>query len=360
MKRHIAFLLPLTLLFACQQNYNNNNETANEGVVFNPAPRTETIITHKASDAAGLRDTLRFNGRIKLSVMVPKEISSESQRLLSMKMLNVENASLIGGFGGVPNMVLATDVSVLDKHVTASVPALSQVRYCFSFYVAETYSGNVFGSTQIEIYGVGDTEELALRNAIQSIDINNPSLCLLLENSKIRIADYYNSYGESWIDRAEALANSGNLDAAITILSSIPEACETNYLKAQAKLNNILKLSYNLHSAQILSEMKSAMATFSNYEEVGAYYAMIPSDSECKEEADMLYNDYLNQSRSHESTMLEREDIQKDKEREYSLEKDRITAQIAIEGQIALLEKYTEEANYNRLPWLAKLIYAFL
>jgi len=48
---------------------------------------------------------------------------------------------------------------------------------------------------------------------------------------------------------------------------------------------------------------------------------------------------------------------QSNSDNEFRKLQEELKAKIAIEGNVCLLDKYKKDANYNKLPWLRKLIH---
>ena len=99
-------------------------------------------------------------------------------------------------------------------------------------------------------------------------------------------------------------------------------------------------------------------------EKAMTYYALIPTDAPCYKEAQSIYNGYLKKldpKAKQKWIADEREfNLRKEKQQQdntYAMTKAELEAKVAIDGQTALLDKYKKDAEYNKLPWLRKLVH---
>ena len=191
------------------------------------------------------------------------------------------------------------------------------------------------------------------------------------------------------IKEAEGYLAVNNYQAAMTLLNSIPIACENAYDKALGLKNKVLEAYFTNEGEAIIANMK-AFLTAPRDDESGfsrsflQLYTMIPANSKAKKEADALYEEYVKsldtiakQKKADEQREYERaqkqldreqeikmaeikasaEQQKVDKEYELAMMKEKMAAEVAIKGQTDLLEKYKKDAAYNRLPWIRKVLY---
>jgi hypothetical protein len=116
--------------------------------------------------------------------------------------------------------------------------------------------------------------------------------------------------------------------------------------------------------------MKSSLGTYNDKsaagynEEAMGYYKMIPSQGNCKKEADALYSSYKRGIKPQKIKDWEKADKewqfkvnQQNSDNSFRQLQEEMKAKIAIEGNACLLDKYKKNAAYDNLPWLRKLIH---
>ena len=384
------YLIPtcLLMLAACGGNGKTNQEQQ-QGVVFAPQQnRTETVVTKhpmaKANDSV-----LSFIGQVKLNIMVPETIPTECQSALHNKMLAMTSINGVGSVDASPILCIIPTFAELSHDVTATIPAKHEIKYDFNVWIANLASGEVFASAQQNLLGIGDSEQLALINALSAISPSDNQWQEMLKTAQDRIIEYYNANGDRLITEAKGLLAVNEYSQAMLILNNIPMACAEVYDRALEAKNQVLD-QYFQNDAQILiSKMKAVLASPKDDEngfssEFVALYSMVPSNSKAKAEADALYKEFTNslektaadnaakQQREWEAQQkrLEKEDelrlieaqnaveLQKDyNATQLAMYKEQMAAQIAIEGNQQLLEKYKKDAAYNKLGRIWKLFY---
>jgi hypothetical protein len=92
-------------------------------------------------------------------------------------------------------------------------------------------------------------------------------------------------------------------DEAFAILKSIPSEAKECFMNVQEKKLEFFQLSLNKNCNEILAKMKAEFGKFNDPSASGfnveamSYYSMIDRESECYDEAQEIYNEYLKKSR---------------------------------------------------------------
>ena len=124
--KNINLYLLLILCFALVAC--GGNKKPQQAIAFNPgaspeqvydAEREAKLAAKKAAYAATenpLENLVPFEGKIKLTVMVPDEnLTVDATKLLESKMIQMVTMNGIGGLGGNPRYVIAPEVNLLKK-----------------------------------------------------------------------------------------------------------------------------------------------------------------------------------------------------------------------------------------------------
>ncbi len=319
----------------------------------------ETTQTQVDYHPIGIDELTKFSNGIKLSVMVPIDFTLANQELLQNKLLQVAIQGGVSGMGGTPTIVIAPLFALQSEGVTATAPAKNFVKYNLTIYIANVITGDVYSSSSHDIMGVGDSSELALQNAIESISANDPKLINMIQEAESRIVDYYAVNCSRIITQAQNAVNNNQYEVAVALLSSIPMDCGAEYDKAQEILAPIFKKSVEIRSEQALAQMKSCLSatTPESFAQAMIYYRQIPHDSATRAAADKLYNDTKATLDKAEQDRIENQREQANRESETARELAIMQLQINSEAKDELMGKYKKDAAYNKLPWLRKLVH---
>ena len=233
-------------------------------------------------------------GRITITPYIATEsgINGESAKLLKTKLNQIVTiGEVTGGFD--QRFIITPTLNILSESTTASIPQKTSLKVSFMFFVGDGVAGSLFGSSNIEVVGVGNNHEEAVYSAIRKINIHNKDIQSLIAESKIRIIKFYNTVSSSLIKEAEGYIARNNYETALSKLAVIPAICQ-EYDKAQ-KL--IIKCGSKILERDNLGFLTKAKAIWSaNPNEDGAreaskYISQISvSSSAIKTEVNRLTN----------------------------------------------------------------------
>lgn len=363
----ILLLSALTIaLMAC------GNKKPQQNIAFNPGASPEQkvdeereakIAAKKAAFNAAqdpMENLTAFEGKIKLTVMVPDEnLSVEAAKQLESKLIQMVTANGIGGLGGNPRYVLAPEVNLLKKEVISTAPVRHLITYDITFYVADIILGTVFASSNIQATGVGDSETLAFLAVFNDLKPTDAKFQQMLSDAQDKIVKYYQEHGAELVNEAKMLSAKGDYAEAMALLGSIPAEVGEVYENAIQLMDELLPKYLENECGLILSQFQAALGNQKNgvNKEAMAYYAMIPANSSCKAEADAAYKEYKAQLSAEDQREWDRESAQIQSDNEFRKLKTELEAKIQITGNQCLLDKYKKDAEYNKLPWLRKLVH---
>lgn len=354
MKKIIVYTLMIAALSSCIGS-SSSSKSSSTATAFNPQKSETKVDIHPTST----QEQNTISTGVKISVMVPNDFTQANQALVQSKLLQIVSRGGVSGMGGSPTIVIAPIFALLSESVTATAPPKTMLKYSLTLYIAKIITGDVYGSTTMEIVGVGDSVELALQNAISSISTSDTSVANMIGEAEQRIISYYTQNGDRIIAEAQTATSSNQYDVAIALLTSIPKECGELFDKAQAALAPIYEKNLSLHADQALSQMRSALAvaTPESFTQAMIYYQQIPYNSEARTQADELYNSTKSKLDAEKQTELQHARELSDKQVEYEQQNELLKMKMNIEGQEELLNKYKKDAAYERLPWIRKVVH---
>ena len=351
------------------------------------APKQQETIVTKRPSSRKVDSVLAFVGQVKLNIMLPENLSGNSKNVLHNKMVSMTSVNGVGSVDASPILCIIPTFAEMNHDITATVPAKHKVKYDFNVWVANLETGEVFGSAQQELLGIGDSEELAFGNAVSAISPNDNKWQEMLKTAQDRIIEFYNNNGDRLIKEAQGYLAVNEYSRAMLILNNIPMACGDVYDRALEVKNEVLDKYFQNDAASLISKMKTYLASPRDDEngfshDFLALYAMVPPNSKAKAEADALYAEYVKSlddfaRKNMEKKQREWEAEQKRLDREAEIRiaevnakaqaeqnayeltmyKEKMAAEVAIQSKEQLLEKYKKDANYSKLGKVWKLFY---
>lgn len=348
MKKILFLSIIASLLTACgskSASNNSSNEMSDE--------ERQARIEEKRREYNGAKSATEnlsdYQGKIKLTVLMPSEsgLKESDLKKLETKVMQIVTSCGIGGLGGDPRYVFAPIPELKKKDVTSTAPVRYTVDYGITFYVADMVTGTVFGSEEITVKGIGDSDELATINAFDQIKPDS-RFQNMLKDAENKIVTYYQEHGEEFIQEAKMYIAQEKYAQAMAVLGSIPSQATDFYAQAIKMMTEITPLYLAKESNLAMSQMKAALASAENgdFTEAMQYYALIPNDSPLKAEADKLVSNYKADANQKEIAKAEQERFNAE-----------LQAKIQMTANKCLLDKYKKDAAYNRLPWIRKVLY---
>ena len=291
----MLFLLSIVLIcFACQENEQP------QGVTYNPQPKSSVMSDEQrqAAIAQKRKETNRrltpteYNNSVKLTIRVPKTTEDFTEReaeLMATRMLRITADNGVAGYGGDPSFVFAGVINSKQKGITSTISKKNYIAYNISFYIANILTGDVFGCFSQDVIGVGNSDELASINAIQSIENNNDIQAFINETSK-KIIRWYEANKAIVVSQINRQVQLEEYDKAYALLQSIPRDAKTCFAAAQKYLDEV----YDKFSTDYYYAMLDAMAVGDKYNpEAGAYMRLISPKSSVYAKADSTFHRYV-------------------------------------------------------------------
>lgn len=197
--------------------------------------------------------------------------------------------NIIARFGD-SRFVLAAKITVTGKEALATAPVKIVSRLQLHLGIRDGMDGTCFGSTSMEVTGVGATDQQAVTNAIRKINGRLEGVNDMIQTATQRIVDYYERNASKIIATANTQMNAGKYDEAIFMLAQIPQECSL-YNKAQTTLLSAYRKQINHNSATLLNQAQATWAanpTSENAANIVATLSEIDPSAACYPQAKAL------------------------------------------------------------------------
>lgn len=373
-------LLFLTLfLFSCssEETTNDSDSTlskSGEGTAFSEEATTK-------SNASGANAKYQSNDTLdlKLTPFIPDypDLGEVGKQLLASRLNQAVSNYAFGGDGGNPRFIIGPNINLLSKNVTATSPTKYANTYEVTLLSLDVVSETTFASYSFTVKGVGDTPSKAFINAFRNTTFETENFFNFLKKTQDKIAQFYDSNCDKMILEAESEAKTREYDKAYALLQSIPIDAASCFEKALEKKQEYFQLSLNTNCQPILANMKAELGKANDPSASGfndaamSYYAMLDQSSDCYNEAEEIYQEYLKklkpeakrdwdmQMKSFEAEVAKAERLDALKRDSISMSydylkhKNEMQAQAEIQGNKKLLQKY----QYDQLPWLRRVFH---
>lgn len=224
-------------------------------------------------------------------------------------------------------------IPVSEETVETGMRKIKIKNYELSLRLEQPQLNLQFGQTVIPLKGSGLDSTKAAMDAIQHLNPSASGLQGFISDAVQKAHQYYTTHIDAIIDKANMLSKSGQYDEAIALLWACPNSTTIHHQVYQA-LEKIYSAKQNYECSMIMKQAESAYA-LKKYDEMKYLLDSIDSDSPCASAASALAKKAGIEIRNDEKAALAREErereraytaAEKDKQREYNLEKQRISA----------------------------------
>ena len=198
------------------------------------------------------------SGTISINVFVPEDdMPAEASRMLVTKLNQIVTNYGLADNGLTDRFFLSPEVVVATKDIVPSNPPKVSQKLEIVLMIGDVVENKLYGSYSIPVMGIGLNENKAFINAFQKIPVKSKGLESFLEETKGEIIGYYRQNGSQIIDRAEALAASGQFEEALQLLFSIPDCCDDISKKGNEVASRIYQSKLDKEGASIYKKAKN-------------------------------------------------------------------------------------------------------
>lgn len=192
-------------------------------------------------------------------------LSSSNNRFVIVAIPFIEDVSIIESGGGQYGVTLSLLLKIGDN--------MEKLQY--SSLVLE------------KLKGIDANKEKALIMALGSLKQRSSQIVKYIEESRGKIKTYYENRCDEIISESRTFASNNNFDTSLFLLSTIPNFCDSCYIKAQSEIVSIYKDKMDFECASILTEVKALMAS-DKYLDASSRLVDIPPGTSCESEVLLL------------------------------------------------------------------------
>ncbi len=316
---------------------------------------------------------------IVLNIYLPSnnKIPSDANALLESKLRQIASANGLGGTNNSnPRFVLTATVHQLTSE-QLSESLLYYINAEIVFYVVDAAENKIFNTVSVNYKGTGSTEAKAYIDIFKKIQVKTKDFDSFLNISKEKIIQAYNDQCDFILKDAESLDKQGQFDEAIAKLMLVPDVCKECYFKCADKVEAIYQHKIDKECTVKIREAKAKWAstqTREGAEAVAEIIANISPFSVCEPETGILLKSITSKLKEDEKKSWDLKmkkyndaiaikqqalnNIQKDKDRNYELEKLKTTSDIQLKKNEQKIN-YESEKSEREAGGLKGLIYAF-
>ena len=225
-----------------------------------------------------------------LTIVIPDqavELSPMAKSQLTSKIRQAVTQNGMAGGTRFSNFCIVANLVETSKNLTSGLRPLVTVTMGLELYVANTRTGDKFGSTSVNLSGAGQNEKLAYMASISSLNPQNTALQSFMKATKKKIVAYYDGQSNNIIRQAKSLSSKQDFEQAMFLLSSIP-TCINNYDAVEAAILSTFQTYLNLDCTDKINKARHAWNASQDREGAkiaGAYLAAINPGAQCYDDA---------------------------------------------------------------------------
>lgn len=155
-------------------------------------------------------------------VIFDENIPAEAASNLSNKIDRILSAYGYGTVSVAERMVLSVAVDVVENNVTPTNPPRVSKKIELTFKLGDIADNKVFGSATVNLSGIGTNDNKAFISSFSALKPENKALKKFFADVYNAMASYYADNRQVILNRARAVAMTGNFDEAIAYLVTVP------------------------------------------------------------------------------------------------------------------------------------------
>ena len=178
-----------------------------------------------------------FGQGISIRVVQPERPHLSAESCQRLQTLMTEMLSRSGMVENIPSnrFVLTAKADVISNDIVAGTPIRVSERLCITFMVGDIVKNQVFSTCPVQVIGVGENEEQAIRKAINTIMPGNTNLQNFISEAKDKIVKYYVANEQAILKQADNLASEGRYEEALYELCLVPPRVGPHMISAKKR-----------------------------------------------------------------------------------------------------------------------------
>lgn len=173
-----------------------------------------------------------------------------------------------------------------------------------TFIVGDVIEEKIYGTTTMNIMGIGETDAKCFIKAFQSIKPNDTKLQTFINKAKDDIVAYYENNCQYIIQEADRKVVMQQYGEAIASLVAVPGVCATCYTTCQTKAIEIYNIQIDLEGKKLIQDARSEWFVKRDYDcatKALDILAKVNPMAQCQNEANKLIDEINTQLRKVES-----------------------------------------------------------
>ena len=225
-----------------------------------------------------------------LTIVIPDqtiELSPMAQSQLTGKIRQAVTLNGMAGGARYSNFCIVANLVETSKQVTSGLRPLVTVTTSLELFIANSRTGDKFGSTAVTLSGAGKNDKMAYMASVSSLNPQNTALQSFLKSAKKKIVAYYDGQTANIIRQAKALSTQQDFEQAMFLLTSIP-TCVNKYDDVEAAILSTFQTFVDQDCTAKINKARHAWNASQDREGAkvaGAYLAAINPAAQCYDDA---------------------------------------------------------------------------
>ncbi len=205
-----------------------------------------------------------------------------------------------------------------DRYVVGGAPTQIVNKFGVTLYLADVYNQKLFGTSYVEVQGVGNNETKSCINAIRQLTAQNATVSSFFSTAKKKVVNYYDSQLDNIIRDARGKAAMDNYEEAMAMLAVVPSCCNGYERAMKEALKYYEKYCDRYYLAQLnkAKALWAANPTQEGAQEVLAILGAVDPEAKCYPQAQKMIQevgksvktdvDYENKTKYKDAVELEK------------------------------------------------------
>ena len=284
----------------------------------------------------------------------PVEITENLARSLENKVNQIISRNCAGAsIASSAIFVIRPEVFITSSNVVnAGMRDVHAVKGEITFYAAGILDGNIYASVVVLIEGHSNTEQGAITQMIQRINVSDVRIVRFIQTAQQKIEEFFVENTPILIQKSEILAKRGQYEEAVSVLSLIPESV-SSYESVAKLISEYYTAAIDIEAEKQMNEVdvllvkgetEAALDILSKIDPLSSYSAkakekidkihsqMVAARQAAKEQQEIAQAERMLQKAEAEKKRAEEEQRQFDNQ--MKLEKMRLEAAIRSNGAV--------------------------